>query len=79
MVPSAGLDVREFSSPPGFDPVCRYFSFSTCNRAKERPCLSIATRAEHVGRYGEGDGLLQTAIPVTFEVISAVLIKFKFF
>ena len=79
MDPRGGLDGREPSSPPVFDPVCSYFSVSTCNRAKQRPCLSITTRAEHVGRYREGDGLLQTAFPVTFVVNSAVLIKFKFF
>jgi len=42
-------------------------------------CLTITKGAEHVERYWEVDGLLQTAIPVTFEVISAVLIQFKFF
>ena len=41
--------------------------------------MKFRTRAERVGRYQEGDGLLQTVIRLTFEVLSAVLIKIKNF
>ena len=41
--------------------------------------MEFRTGSERVGRYREGDGLLQTAIRMTFEILSAVMIQIKNF
>jgi hypothetical protein len=40
--------------------------------ARQSSCFSVTTRAEHVERFRDREGLKQAVIRVTFKVISAV-------